>query len=76
LKKKEKWFEAGEPLGWRKSDSKEKRRRIALKNRGGDLLATARALTALANVTQDKETVKKARQDAKYFYDRYRKKKR
>jgi len=65
------WFTAGEPLGWRKKDSAEKRRRTALRARQGDLLKTARALGALANVSQDKETVKKARADALHFYRRY-----
>ena len=72
---KEKWFEAGKSLGWQKSDSVEKRRRIALRHRHGDKLATARALQALANVTKDKETKKKARADALYFYRQYRRQK-
>ncbi len=73
-KGKGRWFEAGEKLGWHKGDSQDKRRRIALRNRNGDLLATARALMALANVTQDKETERKARADSKYFYNQYKRK--
>ena len=70
-KKKVRWFAAGKPLGWRKTDNAEKRRRTALRNRGGDLLATARALQALSNVTKDSATKKAARSDALYFYSRY-----
>lgn len=72
MAKQERWFAAGEPLGWRKTDSMAKRRRIALRNRGGDKLATARALQALANVTEDSETRRKAEADAQYFYRQYR----
>jgi len=68
----DRWFTSGDPLGWRKKDSAEKRRRTALRARGGDLLATARALMALANVSQDRGTVRRARADALYFYRRYR----
>ena len=67
-KKKKKWFKAGEPLGWDKNDTMNKRRKIALRNRDGDELKTARALQALANVTKDKETKVKAGADAKYFF--------
>lgn len=76
--KKERWYQPGEKLGWRKSDSQDKRRRIALKNRGGDILSTARALGALTNVNSgpkgDKETHRKAKSDSQYFYRLYRKK--
>jgi len=74
INNKERFFHPGKPLGWKKSDSQDKRRRIALRNRNGDLLATARALMALANVTQDKETERKARADSKYFYTQYKRK--
>lgn len=67
------WFETGKPLNWSKDDSMTTRRRAALKSRRGDYLKTARALNALANVTQDKETERKARADAKHFYAMYRK---
>jgi hypothetical protein len=70
-----KWFEAGKPLGWRKVDSASKRRRAALRSRKGDLLATARALIALSNVTKDKMTKALARRDAYFFFDRYRRRK-
>lgn len=73
-KKVVRWFTAGAPLGWRKEDSQTKRRQVALRNRGGKLLATARALQALSNVTRDSETRQKARADAQYFFAQYRKK--
>jgi len=75
-KKTERWFAGGEALGWRKDDSQIRRRRIALRNRQGDHLKAARALQALANVTQDRETKRKARADARHFFDMYRKNKR
>ena len=75
-KKVEKWFKPGEPLGWEKDMPQTKRRRIALKSRKGDLLATARALQSISNVTKDSETARKAQSDAQYFYRQYRQKKR
>jgi len=72
-KKKERWFAAGAPLNWRKDSSQAQRRRAALSSRRGNLLATARALNALANVTQDSETRAKARADAKYFFALHKK---
>ena len=73
-KKTVKWFEAGRPLGWRKQDSQTKRRAIALRNRDGDYLKAGRALQALANVSADKETSRKASSDASYFFAQHRKK--
>lgn len=67
------WFQPGKKLGWSKEQGQTTRRRIALKNREGNLLKTARALMALANVTRDKETARKARADALYFFARYKK---
>lgn len=74
-KKTEEWFEPGPKLGWSKDDSKDKRRRVALRHRKGNHLKTARALQALANVTQDSETKRKARADARYFFEKHREKK-
>jgi len=73
-KKKEKWFEAGRPLGWRKEDSQGKRRAIALRNRDGNYLKAGRALQALANVTRDVKTRQLASADASYFFAQHRKK--
>ena len=67
-----KWFEAGKSLNWRKEDTQTQRRRVALASRKGKLLPTARALQALANVTTDSETRRKAHADAQYFYALYK----
>ncbi len=62
--------------GWKKSESKEIRRREALKSRSKVLtpkhryLSAGRALQALANVTKDKSTHLKAKSDADYFFGR------
>jgi len=68
----DRWFTSGDPLGWRKKDSAEKRRRTALRARGGDALAAGRALLSLSNVNSgrkgDKETHDKALADARYFF--------
>jgi len=69
-----KWFEAGAKLNWSKSNTQSQRRRAALASRHGKLLPTARALMALANVTTDAETRRKARADAQYFYALYKRK--
>jgi len=68
-------------LGWRKSQSTGVRRRAALSSRPKNWtlhkrrLSTARALTALANVTTDRRTEELARRDAAYFYNIIRVKK-
>jgi len=75
--RKTKWSKGmsfGKPTGWRKEDTQAKRRRIVLRSRGGDLLATARGLQALANLTADKDTARKASADAHYFFAQYKKK--
>lgn len=71
-KPKRKWFESGKSLNWKASENQKQRRRSALKSRKGKLLPTARALMALANVTTDKTTEKKARADALYFFALYK----
>ncbi|RKX66379.1 MAG: hypothetical protein DRP42_03275 [Tenericutes bacterium] len=64
--------------GWHKWQSARTRRRYALASRprGWSLktryLFAARALQALANVTQDPETKRVATADAKYFYRKFR----
>jgi hypothetical protein len=57
-------------MNWHKEDSEETRRNNAFKAHGGNELATARALQALANVTTDPETKKLAKVDADYFFAR------
>lgn len=58
--------------GWRKDAPQEERRRDMLRAHGGDALATARALQALANVSQDPATKRAAAADAAYFYKRHK----
>lgn len=67
-----KWFEAGKKLNWSKTDGQNRRRESALKSRRGNYLKTARALLALANVTADLETERKARADAIYFFQKHK----
>jgi len=71
-RKKERWFAPGPKLGWRRDLSQKRRINIALRHRNGNVLATARALNALANVTKDPETKRKARVDARKLFDLYR----
>lgn len=75
MKKKEKWFSPSVISGWSKRDPAHLRRYRAKRAHKGDVLATARALQALANVTTDKTTKKLARTDAQYFFDLYKKEK-
>lgn len=73
-KKVIKWFpEKTVHMGWEKDMSIKERRELALDAHGGDYLSTARSLQALANVTRDKKTRRKAGADAKYFYGMHRK---
>jgi len=51
-----------------------KRRALVLKAHRGNVLASARAMQALANVTIDKVTGKAAKADANYFYKLHRRK--
>jgi len=57
-------------MNWRNDDPEEPRRTNALKAHGNDVLATAKALQALANVTTDSDTKKLAKADADYFFSR------
>jgi len=70
----EKWFSPGKHTGWKKSLPASTRRHRLLastdkrmKMRKRYVQAGRRAL-ALANVTQDTETEKRARADANYFF--------
>jgi len=69
------WYAAGAKTGWRKEDSSEKRRRTVLRSRRGNVLAAARSLQALSNVTKDPTTKRLARSDALYFFGKYKRKK-
>ena len=72
-RKTRRWFQPGKALNWSKDDSQTVRRRQSLQARRGKALPVARALNALANVTRDPETARKARADAAYFYRQNRK---
>lgn len=74
--KKEKWFHPKVEMGWKKTMPMRARRKVALDAHKGNILSTARALQSLANITTDKTTKKLARDDARYFFDKYNKNKR
>ncbi len=67
----EKWYKPKVHTGWEKGQPLEKRRAKVLKAHKGDELAAARAMQALANVTQDNETKQEAAKDADYFYQEH-----
>jgi hypothetical protein len=74
-----KWFETrSKPTGWKKGDAAGTRRRKLLawtdkrRTRHNRLIQAARWAQALANVTRDTETARKAKADAGYFYERAR----
>jgi hypothetical protein len=66
----QKFFLPKVEMNWHKEDPEKTRRTNALKAHGGDELATARALQALANVTTDPDTKKRGKADADYFFSR------
>ena len=66
------WYEHGAETGWSKSLPATERRELALGGHKGDVLAAARGLQALSNVTSDPTTRRLARADAQYFYREYR----
>ena len=58
--KKRKWYHPElSDTGWDKDLPPETRRSLMLKAHGGDVTASARALQALANVTENPEPVRK-----------------
>jgi len=71
--KSEQWFNPDVEMNWGKDMPVNTRRRNALKAHGGDPLATARALQALANVTTDPATKKEAGKDAEHFFELHKK---
>jgi hypothetical protein len=64
----EKFFHPQVKMNWHKDLPVDVRRANALKAHGSDVLATARALQELSNVTTDAETKKQAKEDADYFF--------
>ena len=71
--KAERWFEPSVRTGWQKDMPMAKRRRLVKSAHKGDLLASARSMQALANVTTDRETRVKAQADANYFFKLHQK---
>ncbi|HEX7474689.1 MAG TPA: hypothetical protein VF318_01885 [Dehalococcoidales bacterium] len=67
----EKFFHPKVKMDWHKDLSAEVRRANALEAHGGDVLATARALQELSNVTNDAETKRLTKEDADYFFSRH-----
>ena len=74
----EKWYKPRTRTGWRKRHAPSTRRRSLMKttdkrkSRHGRNLQAAKRANALANVTKDRETERKARADATHFYKRAR----
>jgi len=73
-----KWYKPKHHTDWRKSQAPETRRNNLMRttdhrlSRDSRYLQAGRRANALANVTQDRETERKARSDARYFYGRAR----
>ena len=70
--KSKRWYKPTTTMNWSKDMPIADRRINALKAHGKDVLATARALQALANVTTDTKTKKEAQKDADWAFDLYR----
>lgn len=70
-----KFFQPTVHTGWEHDMPMKTRRAKALRAHGGDRLATARGLQALANVskTSSPKTSREARKDARYFFETHRK---
>ena len=73
--KSEQWYAPKTHTGWRKEQSATYRRKLVLGAHKGVVLAAARSMQALANVTTDKQTKREAQADAKYFYAKLKKSK-
>ncbi len=68
--KSKRFFHPKVHTGWKKTQSAEYRRRLVLEAHKGDILATARAMQSLSNVSVDLRTKLLAGQDARYFFGR------
>lgn len=66
--KHKRWYRPGVETGWQKDQPESERRTKVLTAHKGDELASARSMQALANITTDRATRLKAREDARYFY--------
>lgn len=67
----EKFFHPKVKMNWHKDLPADVRRSNALEAHGGDVLATARALQELSNVTTDAETKRLSKEDANYFFSKH-----
>jgi len=71
-----KWFKPGKHTGWKKEQKASTRRSKLLratdkrKTMHNRYLEAGRKAQALSNVTNDKETEKKAKSDADYFFNK------
>lgn len=80
-KQKIKWFKPKKETGWKKSQKASTRRKklMATTDKRRSLhdryVEAGRRIQALANVTEDKGTEKKARADAKHFFSKAKKRK-
>lgn len=81
VKRKILWFSPRSHSDWKKTQSATNRRRKLLsstdkrKSLHDRFVSAGRKIQALANVTKSKETEKKARSDALYFFRKARQKK-
>lgn len=67
------WYSPRVRTGWSKNLSQKVRIAKVVRAHKGDLLASARSMQALANVTTDKETKILAHRDARVLYQRHAK---
>ncbi len=67
------FFDPGVKTGWEKTLPADIRRGRVLRAHKGDLLASARSLQALSNVTTDKVTKQLAALDARFFFRKHKK---
>lgn len=74
-KKVVKFFNPRIHTGWHKTQSLYYRRRLVQKAHGNDLLASGRAMQALANTSTDLPTVRESKKDASYFFRKHKERK-
>lgn len=73
--KEDRWYESNVHTGWKKEQPASVRRMKVQRAHKNDLLASARSMQALSNVTTDKQTRMKAEADSTYFFKKYAQKK-
>jgi len=70
--KSKQWFEPSVVTGWSKDLAQSTRINKVVRAHKGDLLASARSMQALSNVTTDSETCRKSKADANVLFKRYK----